>query len=81
MLKEIKVLEEVLRLSQQQVLDFLQTNGALSKETAVPSRRIWASLKKANYSDTLARLRRAGEVSFDLREHGRFYYWLPRRSA
>lgn len=71
--------EEELELSQQDIIDILQQFGACSKKSAVPLRKIQSILHKSNAADTVKRLRKHGEIAFDMREYGRYYYWLPRQ--
>jgi hypothetical protein len=66
-------------MSQQDIIDFLKSQGAINRRTAVPARHIKATLKKSNLPDSLRRLREIGDIKFDLRDHDRYYYWLPRR--
>ena len=67
-------------MSQQDIIDALVKFGATSKAKAVPSRKIVIYLGKTDVSNMLKRMRnrKFREIAFDERDHGRFYYWLPR---
>jgi hypothetical protein len=66
-------------MSQSEIVDYLESIGAKSKKRAVPSRVIKKVLdRSSSIAGTLKRLGEIGDLAFDLREDGRYFYWLKK---
>jgi hypothetical protein len=71
------VAKEGLRMGQNEILNHLALVGACSQDKALPSRDIIKACGRRDIMDSLARLRKHGDVKYELRDFGRYYYYLP----
>jgi hypothetical protein len=73
----IKAAKEELRMGQNEILNHLVSMGACSQDKAMPSRDIIKTCGRRDIMDSLARLRKHDDIKYELRDFGRFYYWVP----